>query len=203
MVSAHIGRRPEAGLADSSQDSWFDRLLEELLPSLYRYALHLCRGRAADAEDLVQDSVLRALRSRDQIRSHDGGRPWLFRVVTTTHLNRVRTSSRRAESFAGDLDDGQFEEALATWTPMTNAEELLLRSLDWERVQQSLDQLAPEIKATVLLSDVEGFGQREIADMLGIPEGTVASRIFRGRRRLRALLGDGCAGRASQAGSMR
>lgn len=167
---------------------WFESLLEQHLDGLYRYALQLCHGRAADAEDLVQDAVLRALRAHEQIRSLDGARAWLFRIVSTTHLNRARSERRRAESLASDMDERTFEEALATWSPLTSPEEQLLASLHEDTLQQALAQLSPALRGAVWLSDVEGFSQREVAEMLLIPEGTVASRVFRARRALRGLL---------------
>lgn len=172
----------------SAPPPWFVSLLEQHLDGLYRYALQLCRGRAADAEDLVQDTALRALRAHGQLRSADGGRAWLFRIVSTTHLNRARTERRRAESLASDMDERTFEEALSTWSPLTGPEEQLLATLHEDTLQQALAQLTPALRGAVWLSDVEGFSQREVAEMLLIPEGTVASRIFRARRALRGLL---------------
>lgn len=175
-------------MAGSRASPWFETILTEHLTALYQAALRYCRGGAADAEDLVQDTVLRALRAQDQVRSQESMRGWLFRILTTTHLNRVRGARRRGEAFAADLGDDGFEAALAAWSPITGPEELLLRRAQAADVTAALDQLAPEIRAAVWLRDAEGFSQREIADMLEVPEGTVASRVFRARRALRATL---------------
>jgi RNA polymerase sigma-70 factor (ECF subfamily) len=167
----------------------FDRLIEAHLDALYRYALRLCRGRAAEAEDLVQDAVLRALKSRHQLRSLEAGRAWLFQILTRTHLNRIRSRERRAETVATDLDEQGFEEALAAWSPLADPEEELLRSEQREQLLEAMDRLDPDLRAALWLSDVEEFTQREVADMLAIPEGTVASRVFRARRALRGQFG--------------
>jgi RNA polymerase sigma-70 factor (ECF subfamily) len=166
----------------------FDHLVEEHLDALYRYALRLCKGRTADAEDLVQDAVLRALKSRNQLRSIETGRAWLFQILTRTHLNRIRATGRRAEALATDLDEQAFEEALIAWSPLAGPEEQLLQSQQREHLMAAMDELDPGLRAALWLSDAEEFTQREVAEMLGIPEGTVASRVFRARRVLRARL---------------
>ncbi len=167
----------------------FDRLVEEHLDALYRYALRLCKGRVADAEDLVQDAMLRALKRRDQLRSFDAGRAWLFQIVTRTHLNRIRSAGRRAELLSSELEDQAFEEALAAWSPLSGPEEQLLRSQQRESLVAALDRLDPGLRVAIWLADIEEFTQREVAEMLSIPEGTVASRVYRARRALRATLG--------------
>jgi len=166
----------------------FDHLVEAHLDDLYRYALRLCKGRTADAEDLVQDAMLRALRAKEQLRSYETGRAWLFQIVTRTHLNRIRALGRRSESLASDLDEQAFEEALAAWSPLAGPEERLLQEQQREQLLAALDGLDPGLRAALWLSDVEEFTQREVAQMLAIPEGTVASRVYRARRALRVQL---------------
>ncbi len=168
---------------------WFEDLVEDHLPALYGYALRLCRGSAADAEDLVQETVLRALRSQHQLRDLRAGRSWLFQILTRTHLNQVRAHGRRAERLSSDLDDRAFEEALAAWVPIPGPEENLLRSERRKLVLAAIDTLEPTLRAALWLSDVEDLTQREAAEVLCIPEGTVASRVFRARRALRTALG--------------
>lgn len=158
------------------------------MAALYRYATHLCKGQSADAEDLLHDAVVRALPKRHQLRDRAAGRAWLFRIVTTTHLNRYRSRLRRAETFDGDLTESAFEEALAAWARTSAADELAILAADRATIQRCLDRLQPDLKAAVWLTDVEEFTQREVAEMLGIPEGTVASRVFRARRALRTYL---------------
>ncbi len=166
----------------------FEEVLAEHLDALYRTACRLCRGNEADAEDLLQDSALRAFTGYDQLRDPLASRAWLFTILTRTHLNRVRAAGRRAETSGADLDEREFETALAEWVPMRSpAEETERRQLG-EQLASALDQLPTELRAAVWLVDVEGFTQREAAAMQEVPEGTIASRLFRGRRRMRGVL---------------
>jgi RNA polymerase sigma-70 factor, ECF subfamily len=158
------------------------------LDALFRTALRLCRGNVADAEDLLQDSALRAFLNFEQVRDLTAARAWLFTILTRTHLNRVRSAHRRAEGTSTDLDESAFESALAEWAPLrTPAEEVEAWQLG-EQLTKALDELAPELRSAVWLVDVEGFTQREAANMHQVPEGTIASRLFRGRRQLRTAL---------------
>jgi RNA polymerase sigma-70 factor (ECF subfamily) len=168
--------------------TWFDALLEEHLGALFRAALHLCAGQATDAEDLLHDTALRALRSRGQLRAREAGRTWLFRILATTHLNRIRTAKRRGEALATDMSDSDFENALSAWTPLAGPEEALIATLRRDALMDALARMTPELRAALWLSDAEGFTHKEVASMLSVPEGTVASRVFRARQALRALI---------------
>jgi RNA polymerase sigma-70 factor (ECF subfamily) len=158
------------------------------LDALFRTALRLCRGNEADAEDLLQDAALRGFMNFDQMQDQSAARSWLFTVLTRTHLNRVRSTNRRAEGTTTDLEDIDFEMALAEWTPLTSPAEEVERWQLGEQLTKALDELASELRTAVWLVDVEGFTQREAASMENIPEGTIASRLFRARRQLRAAL---------------
>lgn len=162
--------------------------MAEHLDALFRTALRLCRGQEADAEDLLQDAMLRALANYDQLREASAARAWLFTILTRTHLNRLRAARRRPEAVAADLDNGALEAALAEWVPLSSpAEEMETRQLG-EHLTHALDDLPVELRRVVWLVDVEGFTQREAASMEEVPEGTIASRLFRARRQLRAAL---------------
>ncbi len=163
-------------------------MLSEHLDELYACALRFCAGRTADAEDLLQDAVYRAFQHFDDLRDSTAARAWLFTILTRTNLNRLRARMRRAETLATDLDEHAFEEALASWQPSDGPEQYADDALTRERVAAALDTLDDDLRAVVWLSDVEDFRQREVAEMLGIPEGTVASRLFRARRALRSAL---------------
>jgi RNA polymerase sigma-70 factor (ECF subfamily) len=163
-------------------------VLTENLDALFRAALRLCRGHEADAEDLLQDTVLRAFNSYGQLREPSAARSWLFTILARTHLNRARTRRRRAEMVSTDLDDRAFEAALAEWAPSPSPAANMETSELGERLTRALDGLSPELSSVVWLVDVEGFAQREVAAMQGVPEGTVASRLFRARRQLRNAL---------------
>ena len=132
--------------------------------------------------------MLRAFERFESMRAPEAARAWLFTVLVRTNLNRVRSRRRRAERLAADLNDQEFEDALAAWQPArpldVEADAAHLR----ERLAVALDALDAQLRPVVWLVDVEGFRQREVAEMLDIPEGTVASRLFRARRALRGAL---------------
>jgi RNA polymerase sigma-70 factor, ECF subfamily len=163
-------------------------VLTEHLDALFRTALRLCQGHEADAEDLLQDTALRAYDSYSQLREPSAARSWLFTILSRTHLNRVRTRQRRAELVSADLDEQAFEAALADWAPVPSPADNVETWQLGEQLTRALDGLPPELRSVVLFVDVEGFTQRDVAGMLGIPEGTVASRLFRARRQLRTAL---------------
>lgn len=166
----------------------FEELLAEHLDGLYRTALRLCRGHTADAEDLLQDTALRAFQASGALRDPGAARAWLFTILSRTHLNRIRGQLRRAETAESELETQAFEEALAAWTPPPTPLDILERRQLSERIGEAIDALAPELRAVVVLTDVEGFRQREVAVMLELPEGTIASRLFRARQQLRTAL---------------
>lgn len=166
----------------------FEEVFAEHLDALFRTALRLCRGHEADAEDLLQDSALRAYTSFEQLRDPSSARSWLFTILSRTHLNRVRSARRRTEATSIDLDESAFESALATWIPLPSPSEEVERRELGDQLARALDELPEELRATVWLVDVEGFTQREAASMNDVPEGTIASRLFRARRQLRTAL---------------
>lgn len=131
---------------------------------------------------------MRAFTNFAQLRDLSAGRAWLFTVLTRTYLNRLRSAGRRAEAGMTDLDERAFEAALAEWVPMRSPEDEVERWQLGEELARALDRLPAELRGTVWLVDVEGFTQREAAGMLEVPEGTIASRLFRGRRQLRSWL---------------
>jgi RNA polymerase sigma-70 factor, ECF subfamily len=154
------------------------------LDSLYRTALRLTRS-PADAEDLVQETYLKAFRAADQFKPGTNQRAWLFTILHNTARNRARDLAREhvdvdsdAVERAADGDDGL--RSLAAETPET----ILLRDTLTPDLQTALDALPPAFREAVWLRDVEEFSYAEIAGMLSIPVGTVMSRISRGRRLL-------------------
>jgi len=157
------------------------------LDALYGTALRLCGGRQADAEDLLQEAVLRACQHFGELRQLAAGRAWLFRILTRTHLNRVRTMERRRETFEGDLDEGTFEQALAAWHAL-ETRDVVIDALLQDRVTVAVDELPLPMREVLWLVDVEGFRLREVEEILDLPAGTVASRLYRARRALRDTL---------------
>lgn len=162
------------------------------LDALYRTALRMTRSEA-DAEDLVQETYIRAFRFRDQFTLGTNMKAWLFRILTNTFINTYRRKSAQPE--VTDLE-GVDEFSLyrrmandraASSSPDPEAE--LLNSVVDTEVTDALGELPEKFRTTVLL-DVEGFSYKEIAEMLGIPIGTVMSRLHRGRKFLQKRLYD-------------
>jgi RNA polymerase sigma-70 factor (ECF subfamily) len=160
-----------------------------LLEPLYAVALRLTRNRA-DAEDLVQDTYVKALRFAHQFRPGTNLKAWLFTILHNTWRNRVRDSSRAA---LVDVDSDRVDEAASLDGPVApeTPERILLRATLDADLQAALDALPEAFRTAVWLRDVEELSYAEIADVVGIPIGTVMSRISRGRRMLLQRLSAG------------
>jgi RNA polymerase sigma-70 factor (ECF subfamily) len=131
-----------------------------------------------DAEDLVQETCLRAYRFIDRLEDEGRCRAWLFRILTNTFINLYRKAQRTPETVA--LESGVEAEA--------SGEEVSLEAALDDDLKAALDALPDEYRIAVLMSDVEEFTYEEIAEILGCPVGTVRSRIHRGRNLLRTHL---------------
>jgi len=154
------------------------------LDSLYRTALRLTRS-PADAEDLVQDTYLRAFRASDQFQPGTNLRAWLFTILHNTARNRVRDRARDTVMADTEIMERAVESPrLRRVGPGETPETLLLRDALAPELQAAIDALPPAFRQAVWLRDVEEFSYAEIASMLSVPAGTVMSRISRGRRML-------------------
>ena len=154
----------------------------EFLEPLYATALRLTRN-PADAEDLVQDTFVKALRFSDRFAAGSNLKAWLYTILLNTWRNRRRDAARNVV----DVDTARVEAAeAATDGPaaLETPEQILLRASVREDLQAALDELPEVFREAVWLRDVEEFTYAEMAEMLGIPIGTVMSRISRGRRML-------------------
>lgn len=159
----------------------FEREALASLDSLYRTARRLTRT-AADAEDLVQDTYLKAFRSMDQFEGGTNLRAWLFTILHNTHRNRVRDRGREP---VVEMEPSALPEDVSLGGGAAESpEEQLLRDVLAPEVQAAVDALPVSFREAVWLRDVEEFTYAEIAAMLGVPVGTVMSRISRGRRLL-------------------
>jgi RNA polymerase sigma-70 factor (ECF subfamily) len=155
------------------------------LEPLYRVALRLTRNRA-DAEDLVQDTFVKALRFEHQFRAGTNLKAWLFTILHNNWRNRVRDSGRNIVDVDSDrVDDDQ---AHASPSTVETPERILLRDTLDADLQAALDALPEAFRTAVWLRDVEELTYAEIADVVGVPIGTVMSRISRGRKLLYARL---------------
>jgi RNA polymerase sigma-70 factor (ECF subfamily) len=163
----------------------FEREALASLDSLYRTALRLSRNRA-DAEDLVQDTYLKAFRAADRFEPGTNLRAWLFTILHNTAKNRVRDRARdRVESDSEAVDRAADTPPPASLGPGADTPEtLLLRDTLAPDLQAAIDALPEAFREAVWLRDVEEFSYAEIATMLDVPMGTVMSRISRGRHLL-------------------
>src|SRR5690242_16596522 len=152
------------------------------LDSLYRAALRLTRV-PADAEDLVQETYLKAFRAADSFRPGTNLRAWLFTILHNNARNRVRDRARDAVSIDSDLVE-RAAELPPAGGPAQTPETLLIRETLAPELQAAMDALPDAYREAVWLRDVEEFSYAEIAEMLSIPVGTVMSRISRGRHLL-------------------
>ena len=153
-----------------------------LLDSLYRTALRLTRSRA-DAEDLVQDTYLKAFRAAGSFRPGTNLRAWLFTILHNTARNRVRDRARDAVAVDSTIVEQAAEQPRSSG-PVETPESALLRDTLAPELQAAIDGLPDAFREAVWLRDVEEFSYAEIAGMLSIPVGTVMSRISRGRHLL-------------------
>ncbi len=174
---------------------------DEAMPfmsSLYSAALRMTRN-PSDAEDLVQETFLRAYRGFGGFKEGTNLKAWLYRILTNTYINSYRAKRRRPEeSDLGELEDfylyrhlGGLEGARAG----RSAEDELLDFVSEAEVKSAVESLPDNFRMPVLLADVEGFSYKEIAEILDIPIGTVMSRLHRGRKALQKALYDFAADR--------
>jgi RNA polymerase sigma-70 factor (ECF subfamily) len=173
------------GLQPVGRMAVFEQEALASLDSLYRTALRLSRDRA-DAEDLVQDTYLKAFRAADQFEPGTNLRAWLFTILHNTARNRFRDRARDLVSVDSETVDRAAAAAPpgSPVSPPDTPESRLRRDHLNPELQATLDALPPAFREAVWLRDVEEFTYAEIASMLEVPVGTVMSRISRGRRLL-------------------
>ena len=167
----------------------FQELALKYLDSLYNYARLLTRD-DTDAEDLLQEALLRGFRHRATIDSALNPKAWLFKVMRNVHIDRCRArSSRPSEVAFSNGDDGEHEAGGPALRPgLFDPEDILLRRVAIAEVRSAIRHLPPALREAVELRDIEGLSYREIAAVIGRPIGTVMSRLSRGRNLLRAAL---------------
>jgi RNA polymerase sigma-70 factor, ECF subfamily len=167
----------------------FEDLAMPLLPALYNVAGWLARN-TGDAEDLVQETILKALRGFGSFQQGTNFKAWIFRILRNTYLtSRSGLAARRTVALEDELtdDNGEMmhpESAIDRQTPELN----LLRLADRDAVKGAMQKLPPPLLEVVLLCDVEEMKYREIASVLDVPIGTVMSRLARARTHLRRTL---------------
>lgn len=165
----------------------FEREALGLLDPLYRFALWLTRNEA-DARDLVQDTFLLGFRAREQFQPGTNLRAWLFRIARNRFVDTL--ARKRREPSVEDVTPGNAVEAEGPEAFFGDRELARLQLLVRGDIGRALEALPEPFRSAVVLADVEGWTWEEVAGTLGVPIGTVQSRVFRGRRALRALLKD-------------
>jgi RNA polymerase sigma-70 factor (ECF subfamily) len=163
----------------------------EFMPSLYTAAMRMTRSKQ-DAEDLVQETYLKAYRAYGSFESGTYLKAWLYRILTNTYINSYRRKQRRPEeSDVEDIEDlylyHRLQSGEAAKAERSAEDEVLDRFTD-EDVKAAIEALPDSFRMAVILADVEGFSYKEIAEITDVPIGTVMSRIHRGRRALQKTL---------------
>jgi RNA polymerase sigma-70 factor (ECF subfamily) len=180
------GARAQDNEPEANRGGWdFEQAAMPYLDALYNTAYRMTRN-AEDAEDLVQETYLKAFKYYDKFEAGTNLKAWLFKIMKNTFINNYR----RRQLEPPQSDFAEIEEAFETRLSeeaaqqIKNPEQEVLEDVLDEHVQKALDTLSPDYRMAVMLSDLEGFSYKEIADILEVPVGTVMSRLYRGRKLL-------------------
>jgi RNA polymerase sigma-70 factor (ECF subfamily) len=187
--------RPPSERPSSSQEKALSERCLSHIDALYGAALRMRRNKQ-DAEDLVQETYLKAVRSLHRYREDSSCKAWLFRILTNAYIDRYRKSKRAPISVEFDEEGGahlhdSLEEEDEFEEGRIHSADDLPTLLSWfaaDEVKGAIDGLPDIFREVIALRDIEGFSYQEVADMLEIPIGTVMSRLFRGRRFLQEEL---------------
>jgi RNA polymerase sigma-70 factor, ECF subfamily len=183
-----------AALSDVEKRGREASFQEQMLPhldALYRSALSMTKN-AGDAEDLVQDTYVRAFQYFEQFQEGTNARAWLFRIMTNLYINAYRRRAREPERVSYDeMEDfylyNRLQDAHQSGIA-ASPEEVVVQKIQVDAVRAAIDRLPDEYRDTVILADLNEFSYQEISEMLDVPIGTVRSRLSRGRRLVQKAL---------------
>ena len=168
----------------------FERDALQYTNQLYAAAMRYTKN-PQDAQDLVQDTYAKAFVAFHQFEPGTNLKAWLYRILTTTFINTYRKDQRRPQISDGELEDWQIYDAAShTSDQGRSAEDVALDGIVDVNVKAALAAMPEDFRMAVYLADVEGFSYKEIADIVGVPSGTVMSRLHRGRKLLRTSLAE-------------
>jgi RNA polymerase sigma-70 factor (ECF subfamily) len=189
--SSETGTAPLSPRSEAEAKREFEELLSPILDNLYGAALRMTRN-STDAEDLVQDAVLKGYRFFHRFQSGTNFKAWMLRLMTNLFINQYRKASRQGEQVdLEDLEDSWIYARM--WgvvgsNPGSDPSERVLSKLGEEAIRAAIDSLPTDFRVVVTLVDVEECSYEEVAEAMEIPVGTVKSRLYRGRRQVQKRL---------------
>ncbi|MBQ2715427.1 MAG: sigma-70 family RNA polymerase sigma factor [Clostridia bacterium] len=175
-------------LAKKGDGRAFEQIVLQTERAVYNLALSIVKKKE-DAEDVTQDTYLRLWRAASELKLEGSLKLYILRTARNLALDLIRKNSKRDEIDTVILDaEGEFEIDIADDSPDSRPDESYLRKIEKEVVRQSIEELPSAAREIIVLRDIEGLSYTEIAEMLGLAEGTLKSKLFRARERLRKII---------------
>jgi len=175
-------------LAKKGDGRAFEQIVLQTERAVYNLALSIVK-KEEDAEDVTQETYLRLWRAASELKLESSLKLYILRTARNLALDLIRKNSKRDEIDTVILDaEGEFEIDIADDSPDSRPDESYLRKIEKEVVRQSIEELPSAAREIIVLRDIEGLSYTEIAEMLGLAEGTLKSKLFRARERLRKII---------------
>ncbi|MCA9732016.1 sigma-70 family RNA polymerase sigma factor [candidate division KSB1 bacterium] len=167
----------------------FESIAFEYMDILYGTALKMTKD-PIEAEDLVQDTYLKAYRFFDKFEENTNFKAWIFKILTNTFINRYRKRSKQPQQVDFDKVEFMYSDLASEKSPdhIRKTDKAIYERLFDDKINDALDLLSEEFRLVVLLCDVHGFSYKEISEIANLPIGTVMSRLSRGRKQLQIML---------------